>query len=76
MFYLILLVFFLIQFLVILGVLIFAIFFARPKVPLSGDGTQERPPDREQRSFRPPEDGPRIVEFSSLAARQVRAPWF
>ena len=42
MFYLILLAFFLVQFLVILGVLLFAIFFSRPEVPLKGDGQLER----------------------------------
>ena len=40
---LILLIFFLVQFLVILTVLILAIFFARPEVPLAGFGTEERP---------------------------------
>jgi hypothetical protein len=40
--YLILVISFLIQFLVILGALISVIFFARPEVPLLGDGTEER----------------------------------
>jgi hypothetical protein len=39
-----LLVFFLIEFLLILGVLVFVLFFARPEVPLSGDGTEETQP--------------------------------
>jgi len=39
-----LLVFFLIQFLLILGVLLFMMFFARPEVPLAGNGTKERRP--------------------------------
>lgn len=43
MLYLILLIFFLIQFLVVLGALIFVIFLARPEVPLLGDGPQKKP---------------------------------
>ena len=39
-----LLVFFLIEFLVILGALVFALFFARPEVPLAGDGLEEMQP--------------------------------
>ena len=34
--------FFLVQFLVIVGVILFAIFFSRPEVPLKGDGGLER----------------------------------
>lgn len=56
MLYQILLVFFLIQFLVILGVLLFAIFFARPEVPLAGND---------------PLNGPRmmLVKSARLGAR-------
>jgi len=42
---LILLVFFLLQCLVVLGALIFVIFFARPEVPLKGDGTKDTRPE-------------------------------
>jgi len=42
MLYTLLLAFFLIQFLVILGVIVFAILFSRPEVPLKGDGGLER----------------------------------
>jgi hypothetical protein len=38
MLYIFLLAFFLVQFLVIVGVIMFAIFFSRPEVPLKGDG--------------------------------------
>jgi hypothetical protein len=41
MLYLILLAFFVVQFLVIVGVLLFAIFFSRPEVPLKGKGGRE-----------------------------------
>jgi len=41
MFYPIMLIIFLIQFLVVLGAFMFVIFFARPIVPLSGYGPQE-----------------------------------
>ena len=37
-----LLAFFLVQFLVIVGVLVVAVFFSRPEVPLKGDGQLER----------------------------------
>ena len=49
MFCLILLVIFLIQFLVTLGALVFVVFLARPELPFSGNGSQERttPDDRE-----------------------------
>ena len=39
MLYLVLLIIFLIQFLVVLTALMFAIFLARPEVPLSGDSS-------------------------------------
>jgi hypothetical protein len=42
MLYIFLLAFFLVQFLVIVGVILFAIFFSRPEVPLKGDGGLER----------------------------------
>ena len=42
MLYMFLLAFFLVQFLVIVGVILFAIFFSRPEVPLKGDGGLER----------------------------------
>ena len=42
MLYIFLLAFFLIQFLVIVGVIVFAILFSRPEVPLKGDGGLER----------------------------------
>ncbi len=42
MLYIFLLAFFLVQFLVIVGVILFAIFFSRPEVPLKGDGWLER----------------------------------
>jgi len=38
-----LLIMFLIQFLVALGVLMFVIFLAHPQVPLSGGGLEEKP---------------------------------
>jgi len=55
MFYSILLVFSLIQFLLILGALVFALFFARPEVPLAGAGPEEtqavnRPSDAGEQS--------------------------
>jgi flagellar basal body-associated protein FliL len=57
MLYLILLVIFLIQFLVVLGALMFVIFVARPEVPFSGDGEQERtaPEDRDHLPTHPRE---------------------
>ena len=42
MLYTFMLAFFLVQFLVIVGVILFAIFFSRPEVPLKGDGGLER----------------------------------
>ena len=42
MLYIFLLAFFLVQFLVLVGVILFAIFFSRPEVPLKGDGGLER----------------------------------
>ncbi len=42
MLYKFMLAFFLVQFLVIVGVILFAIFFSRPEVPLKGDGGLER----------------------------------
>jgi len=56
-FYLILLVVFLIQFLVVLGALIFVIFTARPEVPLSGDAGLEKTEaeDRDRKSAQAPE---------------------
>ena len=42
MLYIFLLAFFLVQFLVTVGVILFAIFFSRPEVPLKGDGGLER----------------------------------
>ena len=42
MLYIFLLAFFLVQFLVIVGVILFAIFFSRPEVPLKGDGGLQR----------------------------------
>jgi len=42
MLYIFLLAFFLIEFLVIIGVILFAIVFSRPEVPLKGDGGLER----------------------------------
>ena len=42
MLYLFLLAFFVVEFLVIVGVLLFAILFSRPEVPLKGDGRLER----------------------------------
>jgi len=41
MLYILLLAFFLIEFLVIIGVILFAILFSRPEVPLKGDGGLE-----------------------------------
>ena len=58
--YLILLVIFLIQFLVVLVALSFVIFTARPEVPFSGNGMKERtaPDDRDHPSPRPLEGKP------------------
>ena len=42
MLYLVLLIIFLIQFLVVLGALTFAVFLARPEVPFLGGGLMER----------------------------------
>jgi len=42
MLYILLLAFFLVEFLVIIGVILFAILFSRPEVPLKGDGGLER----------------------------------
>ena len=57
MFYLIMLILFFIQFLVVLGALIFVIFFGRPEVPLLGHGPHECPAPKEgaQVSSRPRE---------------------
>jgi len=41
MLYILLLAFFLVEFLVIIGVILFAIMFSRPEVPLKGDGGLE-----------------------------------
>jgi flagellar biosynthesis/type III secretory pathway M-ring protein FliF/YscJ len=58
MFYLILLVIFLIQFLVVLAALIFALFMARPEVPLSADAGSEKAEteDGERKSAQAPEE--------------------
>jgi flagellar basal body-associated protein FliL len=57
MLYLILLIVFLIQFLVVLGALMFVIFVARPEAPFLGGGEQERtiPEDRDHLSTHPRE---------------------
>ena len=47
MLYLIMLIIFFLQFLVVLSALIFVIFFARPEVPLLGHGPQESPATKE-----------------------------
>ena len=56
MLYLIMLIIFFLQFLVVLSALIFVIFFARPEVPLLGHGLQESPAPKEgaQVLSRPP----------------------
>jgi len=58
MLYLILLLVFLIQFLVILGALLLVIFTARPEVPISGNGMKERTALRDHPSPRPPAGKP------------------
>ena len=58
MLYLILLLMFLIQFLVILGALLLMIFTARSEVPISGNGMKERTTPRDHPSPRPPEGKP------------------
>ena len=52
---LILLIIFLIQFLVVLGALIFVIFLARPEVPFTGNGPHDKPSpdDRDHQNDRP-----------------------
>jgi hypothetical protein len=74
MLYLILLIIFLIQFLVVLGALIFVIFAARPEVPFSGDGEQggTAPEDRDHLSPRPPEEKPSAS--GKNASRSSRKP--
>jgi len=80
MFYLIMLIIFLIQFLVVVGALMFVIFFARPEVPLSGRGLQEGPAPKEggQVSPRPPSgEAPTSGRnASSSLAPQALAPRF
>jgi len=60
MFCLILLLIFLIQFLVVLGALLFVIFTARPEVSILGNGIKEGtvPSDRDHPSPPPPEGKP------------------
>jgi hypothetical protein len=74
MLYLILLIIFLIQFLVVLGALIFVIFVARPEVPFSGDIEQggTAPEDRGRLSPRPPEEKP--PASGKNASRSSRKP--
>jgi hypothetical protein len=74
MLYMILLIIFLIQFLVVLGALIFVIFVARPEVPFLGDGSQERtaPDDRGRLSPRPPEG--KSPASGKNASRSSRKP--
>lgn len=69
---LILLIIFLIQFLVVLGALMFVIFLARPEVPFIGQGPQERqaPGDRGRLRARPFEgESPASGENSSRSPR-------
>jgi hypothetical protein len=80
MLYLIMLVIFLIQFLVIFGVLMFVIFLARPEVPFSDKDSEEWPAkdDRDHRPPRPPEgkpptSGKNISRSSSKPTKQVMA---
>jgi flagellar basal body-associated protein FliL len=72
--YLILLIIFLIQFLVVLGALIFVTFVARPEVPFSGDGEQgsTAPEGRDHLSPRPPEEKPPASGKNAL--RSSRKP--
>jgi hypothetical protein len=72
--YLVLLIIFLIQFLVVLGALVFVIFLARPEVPFSGEDSQERSAhdDRHHLSPRPPEGEP--PTSGKNAARSSRKP--
>jgi hypothetical protein len=80
MLYLILLVIFLIQFLVVLGALMFVIFVARPEVPYYGDVAQERtaPEDRDHLSTHPreensPASGKNAWRSSRKPTKQVMA---
>jgi len=73
MLYLIMLIIFFIQFLVVLGALIFVIFFARPEVPLSGYGPQESPAPKKVAQVSPrPVEGE--VPTSGKNARSSLAP--
>jgi hypothetical protein len=82
MLYTILLIIFLIQFLVVLGALIFVIFLARPEVPFSGDISQERPTpdDRDHPPPHPPEGKTSASKKNASRsptkpAQQVMATW-
>jgi hypothetical protein len=57
MLYVVLLVIFLIQFLVVLGALTFAVFLARPEVPFLGGGLMERTAKEQKRRGWGQEDG-------------------
>jgi len=80
MLYLIMLIIFFLQFLVVLSALIFVIFFARPEVPLLGHGLQESPAPKEgaQVLSRPPTgEAPTSGKNSSSAlAPQALTPRF
>ena len=66
MLYLILLVVFLIQFMVALGVLMFIISLARPEAPISGDGLQQvsNSDDRSHPLARPSDGEPHTLAVS------------
>ena len=72
MFYIVLLIIFLIQFLVALGALMFVIFLARPEVPLSGDGALKKTCDRDRLHPHPPEE--KGSASGKNGSRQVSKP--
>jgi len=74
MFYMFLLAFFLVEFLVIIGVITFAILFSRPEVPLKGDGWLDRIVigDDDERSLQRLEAEP--TARRTVAARDSHTP--
>ena len=69
-----LLAFFMVQFLVILGVILFAVLFSRSEVPLKGDGGLERIvlTDRSEQSLQPPNVAP--TACGKVTSTDSRAP--
>ena len=74
MLYIVLLIIFLIQLLVALGVLMFVIFLAHPEVPLTGDGSLQRPPKDGRNHLFPDSPEGKTSGSGKNASRSSRKP--